>query len=334
MDGSHRNGRDGTAPEAGSRRALVRAFKVLVSVGIVVLLFRRVPVGEVTAALRMARGGPILLACAVALFTHLFLAARLRILTTKQGLRLGFWRVVEVNLATMFYRLFIPGGTVGSLVVRVYKLTRAERKLPEAVAAVVFDRVAATAALCLVGGGFWLVDRPATGAAASWAMTGVLAITAVLIALLLSRRVAGLMLALARRVPFGPLAARMEKQIRAVERFHDMGPAALSLVLGISVLTQLLGLLAFGLLGRSLGLTVSWTEWGWIRGGAIVASMLPVGVLGIGMREGALLFLLQGRGVSPENALAVSILVTFATVLFLSLAGGLVEGVRFLFGRK
>ncbi|MFH1279073.1 MAG: lysylphosphatidylglycerol synthase transmembrane domain-containing protein [Candidatus Eisenbacteria bacterium] len=324
----------GEVREGGRRRSLSRALKVLVSVGIVCILFRRVPAGEVMGALRLAKGAPIILACAVSLFTQVFLAWRLRMLTTKQGIRLGFGRILEVNLSSMFYVLFVPGGTVGSLMVRVYKLTRAEKKLPEAVAAVVFDRVAATAALCLVGGGFWLIDRPSTGAAVRLAMTGVLAVTAILIALLLSRRTANLLLALARRVPFAPVASRMEKQIRAVERFHDMGPPVLALVLGISVLTQLLGLLTFGILGQSLGLTVSWTTLGWIRGAAIVVAMLPVGVAGIGVREGTILFLLQDQGVSPESALAVSILVTFATVLLVSFVGGLVEGARFFFGEQ
>lgn len=316
------------------RRGLSRALKALVSVGIVALLFRRVPATDVLGALRLARGGPILLASAVSLATHLFLAWRLRILTRKQGIHLGFWSIVEVNLTTMFYRLFIPGGTVGSLLVRVYKLTRSEKKYPEAVAAVVFDRVAATAALCLVGGVFWLIDRPATGIGVQLAMIGLLLVTLGFLALLLSRRAADLFLGIARWLPLGSVGAKIEKQILAARRFHDIGHGTLALVLGISVVTQLLGLATYGFLGLALALAIPWVTWGWIRSAAIVVAMLPVSVAGIGVREGALLFLVQAAGGTAENALAFSLLVLFTTVLLLSLVGGLIEAARLFRGRR
>jgi hypothetical protein len=59
--------------------------------------------------------------------------------------------------------------------------------------------------------------------------------------------------------------------------------------------------------------------------------MIPISISGLGVREGALLFLLKPYGVWGEEALALSLIIFGITVLLIGAIGGLLEGRKLLF---
>jgi uncharacterized membrane protein YbhN (UPF0104 family) len=79
---------------------------------------------------------------------------------------------------------------------------------------------------------------------------------------------------------------------------------------------------------------VSVVSLAWIRSGMMLAAMLPVSFAGLGLREGASVFLLEMFGVSPQLAVAFSLLAFASTVLAVGLVGGLAEGARQLRGLR
>ena len=93
----------------------------------------------------------------------------------------------------------------------------------------------------------------------------------------------------------------------------------------LSCLGHLAGCCAFFLLARSLGLDSSVLSIGWVRSTVILATMIPISVSGLGLREGALLALATYYGAGPNQAMAYSLLVFAVTVVAIGLLGGLIE---------
>ena len=96
----------------------------------------------------------------------------------------------------------------------------------------------------------------------------------------------------------------------------------------LAVASNLLRVMVYYLLAQALGLGVSLVTIGWIRSVMMIATMPPVSVSGLGLREGASLLLLSGYGIAAEQIVAFSLLVFTVTALF-GLLGGVFEVGRF-----
>jgi hypothetical protein len=95
------------------------------------------------------------------------------------------------------------------------------------------------------------------------------------------------------------------------------------LVVGIG--WQLIGTLAYTFKARSVAIDISISDLGWIRGLVTLATILPISFAGgLGIREVSTVALLVTLGVSPEQALAFSLL-TLAQSILVALIGGLFE---------
>src|SRR5207249_9425639 len=68
-------------------------------------------------------------ALAVSLVVQLVDASRLRRLTEMHRLGLSIWDVLKISLATQFYGLALPGGSLSGIAVRCSQLSTHERKV-------------------------------------------------------------------------------------------------------------------------------------------------------------------------------------------------------------
>src|SRR4030095_1452145 len=66
-------------------------------------------------------------------------------------LSLTTFDVLDLNLATRFYSLFLPGGTVTATAVRVFKMVRVRKNYGGAIASIAVDRWITTFAMLCVG---------------------------------------------------------------------------------------------------------------------------------------------------------------------------------------
>lgn len=98
----------------------------------------------------------------------------------------------------------------------------------------------------------------------------------------------------------------------------------LLLAVGLNTLSHFVSFLIYIFIGRSLGVSLAWSEWIEVLSITVLAANLPLSVAGIGPREVALVTLLAQRGVSEEQSLAVS-MGALATLILHALGGGLVH---------
>lgn len=311
------------APKKRRRKLVVRVLQMAVAAVALWWLFTHVPVSGVAEAMLGSRPLPIAAALGASLLAQVVVASRLKRLTDAHALGLTTPQVVSINLSTMFYALFVPAGNFVGIAVRFYRLAGAERKIAAAAVALLLDRIAATATLCVVGAAFWALERPAGTELVPVALAAVLLAMTLLIALLATPvRVpgtAGVMAALLRVKKLRTLREALTDS-RALPR------SAFLPVAGLSLLAHLLGVVGYWLVALAVGLNLDVVSAGWLRSAMILAAMMPVSFAGLGVREGTAVALLAASyGIAGEEALAFSLLVFATTVLFPAIIGGLIE---------
>ena len=308
------------------KRRLWFGLRLAFALAALALLFSRVPFAEVAGALRSARVLPLAIALLGAATVQLTMAERLARFMQAHEPKPRVWSVYAINLAARFYGLFLPAGSVTGFALRTYRLGSPRKIYLRAASAVMLDRIAATAALCLSGIGFWLAERPAESAAVPAVFLAVLSLLTVAFAGLSGRiRIPG---RLRRRLD--GVSARWSDGDTVEGALRDSIahlPSVLVAVGALSIAAHLFGVVVYYSLGASLGLdqTLSFVTVGWLRSAVILATMIPISVSGIALREGAMLLLLTSYGVPPESALAFSLLVFAVTAVVPGSVGGLLE---------
>jgi hypothetical protein len=94
-------------------------------------------------------------------------------------------------------------------------------------------------------------------------------------------------------------------------------------VLGLSVITIALTVLAFKFVGDAVGSPLPLGSWIMIVPPVALIQLVPISLAGWGVREAALVVALGWFGVSAETALAISVLVGLCLIL-VGLPGGLI----------
>ena len=171
----------------------------------------------------------------VVVAARLTMAWRLHVLTLWQGLRLGLLRLLEVDLATSFYRLFLPGGTLATMAVRFHKLHQAERNWSAVLSSVLSERVLATIGAGVIGAVCFFADRPPLPMTLGALLLGTVVGGSAFAAALLHPASARLVGALAERVPVSGLADRVRRATDAMATYRDLPAGRIALLSALAV---------------------------------------------------------------------------------------------------
>ena len=296
------------------------------------LLFYRIPLRQVVVELSSVSAQRLIASALLALTIQVLMAHRLTLLAALQEISLKLGSAVEINLTSMFYGLFVPGGNVSRMAIRSYKLAQPSRKPVASVATILFDRLDATVALGSVGQACWLLDRPRDTLPVGLVLFGTWAVpTGIwLLARIRPRQWESSPGEDTASTRAGVLRRRLRGVWTAASRFADMRYNVLVNALLVSVATQVLAVLIYLLLAYGLDIEIGFVRMAWIASATTVLTMLPVTPSGIGVREGALVYLLGRYGTPGPEALALSFLFFACTIVFVGLVGGVMEGNRWL----
>ena len=295
--------------------------KLAVAGGILTYLFSLVPLADIGAAMASAALAPLVLAFVVAFGAQVMLALRLSRLVRGFGPRLEVAELLQVNLATAFYALFLPAGNVTGLIARFARVSRREKNYAGVALALVLDRVVATVTLCVVGLVAWLIEWPTQHGIVLVVFGGSLAALLAGYGVLVKMpgwRTGGA----ARPMPW---PRKLETLRIALQQASDLPRRLILSALVIGIAIHLIGTGAYALVALALDLQLSLMTIAWTRAAAMLIAILPISVSGLGVREGVMLVLLAPYGVSSAEALAFSLLAFASTTLALGLIGGLIE---------
>ncbi|MCL4811585.1 MAG: YbhN family protein [Vicinamibacteraceae bacterium] len=310
------------------RRLAPLILKVVVSVGLLALLFTQTDVATLWARIRTA--DPRWLLGALALYGLMILLStwRWQMLLDTQEVRAPFRFLTASFLVATYFNNFLPSN-IGGDVVRIADSARLTGSKTVAGAVVLIDRALGLVALLTVAAaGAALGSRVGVnlpGLEYLWLVAGGAILLGVPL-LFMPRLIPGLITPFVRLRPglLEPRVARLEGTLQRMSR-HPI-EAGFVFLGGLGV--QFLLVAFYMAVARALGAPLPWLAAFVVVPVSFLVQMAPVSMNGFGVREAVFGFFFAQLGLGVDAGLALSLIGQGLIILF-SLSGGLV----FLFRR-
>lgn len=269
----------------------------------------------------IAGSDPVSIGLAFALLMGLLAASALRweVFLRSLDVVLAPGPTLRLTFVGAFFNAFLPTG-VGGDAYKAMRVRNPDVPLSKTLASVLLDRIVGI--VCLAAFGLVaVVARVVAGDSGPVIPLAALISLGILVA-------AGLLVGLGERLfrsgrsTWLGLRPRLQRTARAL---REAGTHPRSVRMGIAwgLLTQVLGIAAHLALARALGLSVSLAALTLGVLIATVAATAPITINGLGVREGAWVWILGRYGVGTVDALAYALLI-LATYLATSVIGGIV----------
>ncbi len=307
-------GREGR--RAGHRRTIRVALQVAVSGGVLTYLLVQIDIGQTIDLLRSSEWGYVVLALAIFLLTTWLMAWRWQVLLASKGIHEPLGWLTRLYFVGYAAGQVLPTSMGGDAVRIVEHARRRPGAKAEAAGAVVIERViGATGTLLLVAVGLAVAaGRYDDVAILVWVEVAGLLAVAVLGVLMFSSRTRTL---LEERI--FPLGRRVRLD-RPLERVHAAlhgyreRPMVLVGVLGLTLVIQLVRLVAIWLCGLAVGVDVSPLVYVILGPLLFLVMLVPFTINGLGVREAFFVAFLGRFGVDADAAFATGFLFYVVTV--------------------
>jgi glycosyltransferase 2 family protein len=296
------------ASPLGRRGAL--ALRVVVSAALLGIVLAYADVGDVADAVRDGDWGWF--AAGLALMGAAVVVGALRWWLLLEGaqIEVSARRGVRAFAYSMVLNILLPTAVAGDAV-RTWVVGRESGRLLGAAAATVIDKLTALSCLFVLAWVAYALDRGAVPHSLvvvfAWVTAGLLA--ALAIAALVA---AGVRPVLHR---FPDRLAVMARESWKLVRSWAGSAKLVGSVLGLGVLYQLFAVIALILVGRTLGLELPFALAAVSTSIVLVATLIPVSVGGLGIREGGFVLLLGEAGIDAADATLISLLSAAAVLI-------------------
>jgi hypothetical protein len=297
---------------------MVRALKILVSVGLIGYLLYAVDWRSAIAELGQAQPIALLIAILI-LFAQILVSAwKWQISLSIHALEWPTGKLVRIILIALFFNNFLPTA-VGGDIYRAYRTFPASGTKTGAVSAILLDRVVGLLSLLFVG---------AIGAAVIFVRDGNATLGWLSAVFALPVMIGVVLPSLLRSALFRPLlkklarVPKLEPLVQNARSILGNGRKLINL-LGVSILFQTLAILAIVLLFAAVRTTGIVAESAVVGTTYAIASLLPISINGLGVMEGSFALTARNLGIAFDSAVVVSLVLRLAMILP-SLLGGVV----------
>jgi uncharacterized protein (TIRG00374 family) len=297
--------------------------KLIISACLLGLIFYFIPLASVISSLGAAEPSWFAAALCLGVLQMYLSAARLKILTDKQGINARYLDIVKINFIGTFYGTVLPGELVSGAI-RWHRLYQIDRKGHEALSAIIFARIISTFYLVLFGILFSFLDDVRSHF--HLLVPIFLFIFIALVIVLLVGTIPRLSTVFKKFEKAMPLSLQrlLQKQMLSIGRFRQLPRSSILAISIISCLEHLAGIFLILFLAYAVSAELTFVQIGWLRSAVVLVQLLPVSFSGLGVREGTIVLLLQPYGIEGSLALSLSLLL-FGKNLFIGAIGGMIE---------
>jgi uncharacterized protein (TIRG00374 family) len=293
-------------PSERRRRGVPGWLRVGVSLVLVAALIFYVDLGQVGLILASSRRGLVAWLLALVTALRILSAYRWFVLLRSGRPELSLMSIVRISFISVFAGTFLPGG-VGSEAIRIYGAARASSDLALAFSSAVVERAfGLVALLIMVAAGLSLGPTGLPEALRTWSIAGLLGVAIGAWLMMARRPRACITSGLAGWPILAPVNERLRKLYARMDLFA--GSSVLTSSFLLAFVLQFGRVLAALLAARALHLDVAFANLLVIVPVAMLVSILPVSIGGLGLREGTMVSLLGMVGVAPAAGLALSVL--------------------------
>jgi hypothetical protein len=260
-------------------------------------------------------------AFALFLFQQVVVAYCWQLLLVAQKNPVPFWKTLEVHFVGSFFGTFLPS-SIAMDVVRAYHLSRHLRRGVDAASSMFVTRIVGFGVNFVMA---LIVAIPVSRAHNDphllWTVAALTLAFFAAIWVTLHRRSLQLVSGLLQRLKLAKVTDKLTELRTAILEVANTKHAMLKLV-ALSVFFQILGVVIVFVVGRAVAIDLDLGRY-FIYIPLITAiAVLPISVLGVGIREGAFVFFFTQAGVLKAQALSLSLLL-FSQSLLMALIGGI-----------
>ena len=307
------------------RRPVKVALQILVSVGVLALLLWQIDLQQTVDIIRNSHWGYVLAAFVIFLGTTWLMAWRWSALLAAKGIHEPFSWLLRMYFVSYAAGQMLPTAVGGDAV----RIIEHSRRRPDAKAtaagAVFMERVIGSAAtLILAAVGLALAAGRYEGARLLVVLEVAFVAAMILLGLMLFSRRLGETLE-RRLFPLGR-RVKLEKPLQSLYwAMHEyrLSPGVLAAVLGVTVVSQFLRVIAIWLCGEAVGADVSPVVYIILGPLLFLVQMVPFTLNGLGVREAFFVVFLGRFGVPEDVAFAAGFLF-YAVSIATSLPGGFI----------
>jgi glycosyltransferase 2 family protein len=312
--------------------------KLIIGPVLLVMVFNRLPMGNVIEVLREARLTQCLLGYLLLFVVSALQGLQIAVAMPDRPRALSLPRLVRLHFISCFYAVLLPTAVTQSLV-KWHRLSQGVKLRAQSAAIVIYLRAVNIAAMILLAMSGLLFDKQVSEACPR-SLSCLLLVVALLCTMpmlshRLSQRVGTVVGRLSRPFPVPRFVRdgvfRIWSAILAINTMSYVRRLAVFLS-GIAYLS--IGAVAFYFLASSVRADLGIAALLWLQFVLFIVSVLPVSVLGLGIREATLVSVLPRLyGTAPASALAVSLLI-LGWHIFALIAGGACEAYEAIMVRQ
>jgi uncharacterized membrane protein YbhN (UPF0104 family) len=302
-----------------SRIKIPFAVKAGASILLLILVLARVDISAVGEALARADALLVLLAVVVGAASWFVNTYKWQLLLGEEGPAGKYLHLLKLNFISLFYNLALPGQVAGE-VVKGVRLAQMGIDGRRAAVSVIVDRTTSLLALLALGMMGLALAPPVLGNDVDllpW-LVGITVVLGLVTVALVTGSGLGALGGLPLRE--GGILHRLSLQMQMLAE-NSRGWRTLLAGMLLAVLFQLGSVATNYVLCLALGISVSYMQLLWVVAAASLLQSLPISIAGVGVREGAYVYILSTQGVDAAGALALSLLV-FGIQVLLALVGG------------
>ncbi|MFN0151003.1 MAG: lysylphosphatidylglycerol synthase transmembrane domain-containing protein [bacterium] len=315
-------------PRAGLLQSGVARFvlRLVVTVALLVVLFRQVPLSQVAELFGRARADLVILSGLLFAVSLLGSAYQWWLFLKSQRIEIPFRKALDFYLVGLFFNNFLPAN-VGGDVMKVIDVNRSGGSKAGALTATVMDRAMGLLVLVLAAtAAAWAAGSSAPFPEMRVPLVVLSAGLAMVFMTVLSRRVLRQVARLVAIVPGTRLRSHAARLISHLEMLQ-VDRRIFGITFVVSVVTQALRIAVHYLAAEALGVHVAPLLFVLLVPAIAVAITLPISIGGFGVREGLGVVLFGRVGVGAPEAFAFELLSHLVAVL-VSAWGGIVFALR------
>lgn len=309
--------------EDNKSRKIHAILRVLISAFLVLLLFTTFDLREVSDAFAVL--DPTMYSIGLVAFllsNSLLWGLRWKRILEAAGVQIELRLLVKYNFVGSFFSLFLPTA-IGGDVARLFDISERTEKFADALSSVLLDRVIGLVSLVFLALFALAAGNQFVGGNTVYLSTiSLLVFLALTWALFFSSVISGWVI----RLFHLPLLKRALGGVQNLYLSLDLirrSPSNLVSALGVSVVAQILEVLSVIWIALSINIEVQPVYYFIFIPIIWILTLMPVSLGGLGVREGAFVLLFSNVGVSPAEAVALSVLVYSCRIL-MGLIGGLI----------
>lgn len=310
------------------KKVLFYFLKLAISIGLIIVLLFRIEYSELVAIFQSARISYLVIGFIFFIICWIVNTHKWQIVLAQLGIGSRLWDLFKLNLLSIFYAAVLPGGQVTGETIKCYKICQIQDQKSKLVFSVIMDRITGMIALVITGFlGILFSPTKIIGKGKILIFFSLLLVAVIIIFYVLtsdiSIKIINYFHGIKQKISSEKIRLLLEKMIDFVSLFNGR-QKSLGKAIFAGVIFQCLNFFSVFLLAQAVHLSINLLDLFWINAFVSFILVIPITILGLGLREGSFILLLGLLGAGRAQAISLSLLISLV-YLSIGLLGGLLE---------